>query len=108
MTAMMNSPPSVLPPLVVELAQIHKPLIQRHLLELSQEDRRLRFGAAVGPTVIGDYVASLDLEEDVALGVIDDDDDLVGFGHLVLSSSVPEFGISISAKARGRGLGGLL
>jgi GNAT superfamily N-acetyltransferase len=100
--------PPVLPPLVVELAEIHKPLIQKHLLDLSNEDRRLRFGAAVGPMVIGRYLSSLDFEDDVTLGVINDDDELIGFGHLVLTSPIPEFGISISASARGRGLGNLL
>jgi GNAT superfamily N-acetyltransferase len=77
-------------------------------VDLPGDDRRLRFGTAVGPPALERYVASLDFEKDVALGVIDDDGALVGFGHLVLSSPLPEFGISISASARGRGLGGLL
>jgi GNAT superfamily N-acetyltransferase len=102
------SPASVAPPLLVELREQHKVLILQHLLGLSGDDRRLRFGTPASDLAIERYVDSLDFAGEVVLGLVDEGGRLLGFGHLVHEAPTPEFGISIDRSARSGGLGSLL
>ncbi len=91
----------------------HRRRIQQHLLGLDSADRVLRFGHAASDAQIERYVQSLDfLGRDGLFGVFDRGLTLVALGHLALSGAQDavscdsgEFGVSVSAKARGRGLG---
>lgn len=103
---------------LVQLGSRHRPLIRAHLLALSESDRYLRFGHAVSDTEIDTYVAHLDFERDMVFGVFNWRLRPVALAHLALGAQpVPagphagvmaEFGVSVEARARGRGLGARL
>lgn len=94
----------------------HRRRIQQHLLGLDSADRVLRFGHAASDAQIERYVQSLDfLGRDGMFGVFDRRLTLIALGHLALDAGLEtapgdsgEFGVSVSAKARGRGLGSQL
>lgn len=90
----------------------HRPLIQRHLLALEPQDRYLRFGHVASDEQVRHYVAQLDFDHDDLFGVFNRRLELVALAHLAYgpgaSSSAPEsaeFGVSVLAHLRGRGLG---
>jgi len=56
--------------------------ILEHLLRLSAEDRRLRFGGPSSDETLAAYVARIDFARDAALGLRDDADALIGFTHV--------------------------
>ena len=106
----------------------HRRRILHHLLELETADRILRFGHPASDAQIERYVQSMDFfGRDELFGVFDRRLALVAMAHLALSLdedsqatpaapgaaaaaafSAGEFGVSVSPKARGRGLGGQL
>jgi GNAT superfamily N-acetyltransferase len=87
----------------------HRPKIGAHLLSLDVADRYLRFGYAASDEQIANYVAQIDFERDEVFGICNRRLDLVAVAHLahLLDSEPPasEFGVSVLARARGRGLG---
>jgi RimJ/RimL family protein N-acetyltransferase len=95
------------------LTKADRALLLEHLLDLGPEDRYLRFGNPLSDQIIRQYVASINFESDMVLGVYNDQLTLDAVGHFAPipekeSSAAPnsaEFGLSVSATARGRGLG---
>jgi GNAT superfamily N-acetyltransferase len=79
-----------------------------HLLSLSREDRRLRFGGTASDASIGDYVARIDFGRDAVFGFFADDLSLGGAAHVAVADGVAELGVSVLAAYRCRGVGSAL
>lgn len=95
------------------LSPRHKPRILEHLLQLSDTDRYLRFGYPATDEQIRRYVDQLDFGRDEIFGVFNRRLKLVAMAHLAFSidpqwSTCAEFGVSVAASQRGRGLGAKL
>ena len=93
-----------------ELSVRHRPRIEKHLLSLSSDDRYLRFGYSATDAQIRMYVDKLNFVRDEIFGVFNRRLELVAMAHLAYSvdpkwTSCGEFGVSVAAKQRGRGLG---
>ena len=91
----------------------HRPRILAHLLALDAQDRYLRFGYPATDEQIGRYVAELHFERDELFGIFNRRLQLVAMAHLAYAvepdlSTCAEFGVSVSAHQRGRGLGARL
>jgi RimJ/RimL family protein N-acetyltransferase len=107
---------------VKELSERDRRRLLNHFLELDDNDRLLRFGMVLPDDLITRYVQTLDFSRDTVFGVYDDNLALVGVGHLAfapretnpvlsdatLKAQIAEFGVSVSASARGRGVGSKL
>jgi len=91
--------------LVAQLGPAHRGLIVAHLLALSAEDRRLRFGHAISDVSIARYARQIRFVRDAAFGAFDDTNRLLGFGHLAFGSDGAEFAISVDRPARSQGIG---
>lgn len=92
------------------LAPRHRPRILAHLLALSPADRHLRFGHVAGDEQIGRYVDHIDFDTDEVFGIFNRRLEVVAMAHLAHlrgdgSDRAAEFGVSVSAAARGRGWG---
>jgi GNAT superfamily N-acetyltransferase len=81
--------------------------VLKHLRELPENDRWLRFGYAIGDDSLRGYVRGLHFSRDAVFGAFDDSAELLALGHLAFerSTSLAEFGISVLPRARRRGLG---
>lgn len=96
---------------VRELHAGHREQILHHLLQLDEEDRRLRFGTQTPDEVIEHYVEHLDFNRDAVFGVFDLDLKLIGMAHLAYLPQVKgqahaaEFGVSVLPEGRAQGLG---
>lgn len=91
----------------------HRGRIEQHLLALSTQDRYLRFGYAAQDAHIERYVAGLDFDRDEIFGIYNRKLQLLAVAHLSYSvdaefQSCAEFGVSVSATARGRHYGSRL
>jgi RimJ/RimL family protein N-acetyltransferase len=107
---------------VKELSERDRRRLLMHFLALDNSDRLLRFGTVLPDELITKYVQRMDFNRDTIFGVYDDNLALVAVGHLAfaprealplvtnatLKSRVAEFGASVSASARGRGIGSKL
>jgi GNAT superfamily N-acetyltransferase len=91
------------------LAVRHRPKIVAHLLSLQAADRYLRFGHAASDAQIAKYVDLLDFDRDEVFGIFNRKLDLVAVAHLAHQAEADppasEFGVSVLARARGRGFG---
>lgn len=104
-----------MPVLVKELGERDRRRMLRHLLALDRNDRLLRFGSMVPDEQITAYVEKINFDNDIVFGVVNNVFQLVGLGHLAFAPSderattdkpqVAEFGVSVSASARGQGVG---
>lgn len=85
----------------------HREDIVRHLQQLPEEDRRLRFGHAIRDEAIRVYVEGIDFERDRAFAIHNDTLELVGFAHLALDPAerAAELGLSVDPRRRGNGHG---
>lgn len=104
---------------VKELSERDRRRLLMHFLALDADDRLLRFGTVLPDELITKYVQRLDFSRDTVFGVYDSRFKLVGAGHLAfapreslpslrdvtLKERVAEFGVSVSASARGKGIG---
>ncbi len=96
---------------VRELHAGHKDEILNHLLQLNDEDRRLRFGTQTPDEVIAHYVEHLDFNKDTVFGIFNDDLKLIGMAHLAYlpesknQARAAEFGVSVLPEGRAQGLG---
>jgi RimJ/RimL family protein N-acetyltransferase len=104
---------------VKELSERDRRRLLMHFLDLDNSDRLLRFGSILPDELITKYVQRMDFNRDTIFGVYDDNLALVAVGHLAfaprealplvanatLKARVAEFGASVSASARGRGMG---
>ena len=85
---------------VRELNTGHREEILQHLLQLNDEDRRLRFGTQTSDEVIQRYVGSLDFNKDTIFGIFDLNLKLIGMTHLAYlpelkgQARAAEFGVS--------------
>jgi RimJ/RimL family protein N-acetyltransferase len=92
----------------------HREAILRHLLALGERDRYLRFGYAAQDDQIRRYVDGLRFGLDEVFGIFNWRLELIAMAHLAYmvtpgrGSDSAEFGVSVSAHARGRGYGRLL
>ena len=90
-----------------------------HFLALNESDRLLRFGTVLPDELLTRYVQKLNFSRDTVFGVYDSRFRLMGVGHLAFAprealpavrdattkERVAEFGVSVSAEARGMGIG---
>jgi ribosomal protein S18 acetylase RimI-like enzyme len=96
------------------LATRHRPQILAHLQALGPRDRYLRFGHAASDGQIAHYVDRIDFERDEVFGIFNRRLEVAAMAHLASlgsaerESSSAEFGVSVSARARGRGWGSRL
>jgi RimJ/RimL family protein N-acetyltransferase len=96
---------------VRELHAGHLEEILQHLLQLNDEDRRLRFGSQTRDEVIERYVRGLDFNKDAVFGIFDLDLKLIGMAHLAYLPEIKgharaaEFGVSVLSEGRAQGLG---
>lgn len=103
-------------PVMVPIRSIgpsHRERIAAHLLALSAPDRYLRFGYAANDEQIRRYADGLHFERDEIFGIYNRKLQLIAMAHLAFSTdpelkSCAEFGVSVLAKARGRGYGSRL
>jgi len=95
------------------LAQRHRRRILEHLLSLSERDRYLRFGYAASDAQVQIYAERLDFHRDELLGIFNRRLELVAMAHLAYDPApqrpgkpaMVEFGVSVLAQARGKGMG---
>jgi len=107
---------AAMPPVLVPIRSIgpsERPRIARHLLALDAHDRYLRFGYAASDEQVQRYVDALDFERDEVFGIYNRRLELIALAHLAFApdgdySGCAEFGVSVSAHARGRGYGSRL
>lgn len=95
------------------LSDEHRSAILRHLLDLGEEDRYLRFGYAANDGQIRRYVAGLRFDCDEVFGIFNWRMQLIAMAHLAymiegMGQHTAEFGVSVSGHARGRGFGNQL
>lgn len=107
---------------VKELSERDRRRMLMHFLALDDSDRLLRFGSVLPDELITRYVQMLDFSRDTVFGVYDDNLALLGVGHLAFAprealpqlsdatakERIAEFGVSVSASARGMGVGSKL
>lgn len=92
----------------------HRGRIQVHLQALDGDDRYLRFGYPASDAHIDRYVERLDFERDELFGVFNRRLELVAMAHLAFLGpegqppTAAEFGVSVLARGRGRGIGSRL
>jgi len=95
------------------LSPSHRGAILSHLLALEPHDRYLRFGYMANDEQIRRYVDQLNFDRDELFGIFNRKLQLIGMAHLAFSvdpkwSTCAEFGVSVAASQRGRGMGGRL
>ena len=100
--------------LVVPIRELHagyREQVLSHFLQLSDEDRRLRFGTQTSDEVVHHYVEHIDFNKDTVFGSFDAQLNLIGMAHLAyLPKSIgaphaAEFGVSVLPQGRGQGIG---
>lgn len=79
-----------------------------HFLALDADDRFLRFGLEASDARIVQYVEALLSERDSVLVVAEPDEDISGVLHVESRDRGATMGLSVSAWARGRGIGSAL
>lgn len=94
-------------PIVQKLTAFQRGALLEHLLALSAEDRRLRFGMLTQDETIRRYVEKIDFLSDKVFGIFGLDLELIGAAHLALSheAGFAELGVSVNAGERGQGYG---
>jgi GNAT superfamily N-acetyltransferase len=93
---------------VRELTVDDRPALERHLLALEADDRRLRFGITTSDAGIRGYVARLEFDRDAVLGVFGESLQLLGAAHVARAAGHAELGVSVLAGHRNAGIGGAL
>ena len=107
------------PVLVKQLAERDRRRMIKHFLALDKHDRLLRFGSVLHDEQVQAYVERIDFTRDAVYGVYNRLFRLVAVGHLAFAPKekipaggavttkdrIAEFGVSVSATARGMGIG---
>ena len=88
---------------VIRLCDEHSEALLDHFLALDDEDRRLRFGAALRGPAIGSYVRGLDFDRDGVFGMMDHAA-LIAVAHAALGEGPAELGISVLPEWRRQGI----
>lgn len=96
-----------------EIGVRYRARIARHLLDLDEHDRYLRFGYAASDEQIRHYVDGLNFERDQVFGIFNRRLRMIAMAHLAYpgdmsKANFAEFGVSVARHARGRGYGRLL
>ncbi|WP_234266440.1 GNAT family N-acetyltransferase [Hydrogenophaga sp. NFH-34] len=115
-TSLSEAVPAARAPVAVPIRSLgpaHADRIRAHLLALGEHDRYLRFGYAANDEQIGRYVDGLRFDRDELFGIFNRRLELIAMAHLAFSvdpdcTACAEFGVSVSASARGRGYGSRL
>jgi ribosomal protein S18 acetylase RimI-like enzyme len=108
--------------LVKQLEERDRRRMLKHFMGLDDSDRLLRFGTVLPDEQIEAYVARIDFSRDTVYGVYNRVFKLVAVGHLAFApkenipkgkvttekDKVAEYGVSVSASARGLGIGSKL
>ena len=108
--------------LVKQLEERDRRRMAKHFLGLGDSDRLLRFGSQLPDELVQAYVDRIDFTRDTVYGVYNRVFKLVAVGHLAFSPKekvpdggahttkdrIAEFGVSVSASARGMGIGSKL
>jgi GNAT superfamily N-acetyltransferase len=105
--------------MVKQLAERDRRRMLKHFMTLDDSDRLLRFGTVVPDEMVAAYVNKIDFARDTVYGVYNKVFKLVAVGHLAFApkaqlgavtdkEKVAEFGVSVSASARGLGMGSKL
>lgn len=78
-----------------------------HFLNLSSEDKRLRFGFSINSDGIENYVKHINFNNKECLGYFDEKNNIKGFAHLTKSNKnyVAELGLSVNSDFQGKGIG---
>src|SRR5512133_558227 len=111
--------PEKFPVRVKTLMERDRRRLLMHFLALNEADRLLRFGTVLPDELLTRYVQKLNFSRDTVFGVYDSRFRLMGVGHLAFAprealpavrdattkERVAEFGVSVSAEARGMGIG---
>lgn len=111
--------PEKFPVRVKALSERDRRRLLMHFLALNESDRLLRFGTVLPDELLTRYVQKLNFSRDTVFGVYDSRFRLMGVGHLAFAprealpavrdattkERVAEFGVSVSAEARGMGIG---
>ena len=89
------------------LSSLERGQIAQHLQQLSPDDRRSRFGAALNDAAIAHYVDAIDFARDKVLGVVEENDELVALAHVGFEPlrDTAELGLSVAAGSRCLGYG---
>jgi len=96
------------------LAERHRGRMLAHLLQLSPQDRHLRFGYAASDEQVMQYVQRIDFQRDEVFGIFNRRLALIALAHLAYlpvgwtGLRAAEFGVSVQAASRGRGYGARL
>ena len=96
---------------VRELHAGYRDKILAHLLQLNEDDRRMRFGTHTPDEVIAAYVERLNFVRDTVFAIFDDRLNIVGLAHLAYLPIVKgrvreaEFGVSVLPEGRHKGYG---
>jgi RimJ/RimL family protein N-acetyltransferase len=95
------------------LGSRHRARIARHLNQLDEHDRYLRFGYLANDAQIEAYVDTLDFDRDAIFGIYNRRLELVAMAHLAHSvdrslDACAEFGVSVLPAVRGHGYGAKL
>jgi GNAT superfamily N-acetyltransferase len=96
------------PASTIRLRGFHRPALLTHFLALSPEDRRLRFGAAIGDEGLRNYVERIDFARDCLFAVQDDALAIIAAVHVATLEGSAELGLSVLEGRRGQGLGAML
>ena len=88
---------------IYPLAAQDRDEIIEHLLSLSADDRRLRFGAPASDSAVAHYVEGIAFGRDAVFGVRDEANALVGMTHVAQAAELAELGLSVAEAQRGRG-----
>jgi len=92
------------PILIKQLDGSARSLLLRHMLRLSVDDIRMRFGGRQTEASVTAYVDRIDFNRDTLYGVFDYDLALTGVTHVGMGEEA-EFGVSVLPAFRGRGIG---
>lgn len=104
---------------IKELSERDRRGLLMHFLALDDNDRLLRFDSVLSDEAITRYVQMLDFSRNTVFGVYDDNQRLLGVGHLAFAAKevypalsgvtakacIAEFGVSVLPHARGKGIG---
>ena len=87
---------------------VHFRGLARHFLALTAGDRSLRFGRVINDVDLVAYVEALFVRADTVFVVVEPARDIAGAVHVEFTDRGANLGLSVSAAARGQGIGTLL
>jgi GNAT superfamily N-acetyltransferase len=92
------------PIVIKQLDGSARPVVLRHMLSLTPDDLRMRFGGPQSEASVHAYVSRVDFTRDAVFAVFDHDLEVVGMTHVGMGDEA-EFGVSVRPSHRGRGIG---